>query len=73
MVKEHGGGKERPSPLSRSPRLHVPPRDTPALAVQGRRLAGRGDQSPPEADEEIRRLASMITRQASRGFTGETW
>ncbi|CDJ61498.1 nucleotidase, putative [Eimeria maxima] len=48
-------------------------RDTPVLAVQGRRIGRRGDDSPPEPDEEIRRLASMITRQASRGFTGETW
>ncbi|CDJ50101.1 nucleotidase, putative [Eimeria brunetti] len=73
MVKEHGEGKAPPSPLSHSPRLQVLGHDTPVLAVQGRRIARRGDDSPPEADEEIRRLASMITRQASRGFTGETW
>ncbi|CDI78306.1 nucleotidase, putative [Eimeria acervulina] len=73
MVKEHGEGRGHLSPLSRSPRLQVFGGDTPVLAVTGRRIGRRGDESPPEPDEEIRRLASMITRQASRGFTGETW
>lgn len=73
MVKEVGASKEQSSPVSPSPQLLVPRRDPQYLAIHGRRIGNRGDETPPEPDEEIRRLASMITRQASRGFTGETW
>lgn len=73
MARNHGDGKELQSTPSPTPRLQVPRQDSHRLSVQGRRTGARRTESPPEPDEEIRRLASMITRQASRGFTGETW
>lgn len=73
MARNHGDGKELQSTPSPTPRLQVPTQDSHHLTMQGRRTGARRTESPPEPDEEIRRLASMITRQASRGFTGETW
>ncbi|KAL8436396.1 hypothetical protein ACSSS7_001796 [Eimeria intestinalis] len=76
MSKRNPDGGDHESPRSHSAQLQVPVRDRhhqDQLTVQGRRIGGRRDESPPDPEEEIRRLASMITRQASRGFTGETW
>ncbi|XP_026193454.1 uncharacterized protein LOC34619759 [Cyclospora cayetanensis] len=74
MTKDHGEeGGHHSSNTPLTPALEVPTVEPPVLALQGRRIGNRGDETPPEPDEEIRRLASMITRQASRGFTGETW
>ncbi|KAL8452258.1 hypothetical protein Emed_001419 [Eimeria media] len=76
MSKRNPDGGDQGSPRGHGAQLQVPTREQlhpDQLTVQGRRIAARRDESPPEPEEEIRRLASMITRQASRGFTGETW
>ncbi|KAL8446144.1 hypothetical protein Emag_004830 [Eimeria magna] len=76
MSRRNPDGGGQGSPRGHAAQLQVPTREqlrSDQLTVQGRRIGARRDESPPEPDEEIRRLASMITRQASRGFTGETW